>query len=328
MGKVASFLVLGAIVLAVLISRKKAPAPEPVPEPAPEPAPAPEIPLGPVPASGSFPPINVEKVRDPPFYELNSIALDKSGNVYVTDLSGYLYTIEISTGKTTSAYIVNNQQDRLLAVALDKNNNKYVAFSNMYDNNTSVYKFDAKNNPEILFTIPQYCATLNLAAHIDAKGKTILYAADAALDGVYKFDFTKSNAVLMNVNTPLSYPTCVAIDKDGIIYVADGSNLVQVVDPITGDAKSLKILNKSYLSYVSSVDVDSLKNVYVLDLLNNILKIDDKGNVLKLGTSANPPFQQISELTVDEDGNVYIIVNYPKHLVCRIDAITGLVTNI
>ena len=132
------------------------------------------------------------------------------------------------------------------------------------------------------------------------------------------------------------YPSGVAVDSAGNVYVADSSNYtIRKITP-SGVVSTLAGLAGSYSSadgtgsaarfrHPQSVAVDGAGNVYVADTDNNtIRKITPAGVVSTLaglagsfgsadGTGSGARFYDPSSVAVDSAGNVYVADSGKRH---------------
>ena len=143
------------------------------------------------------------------------------------------------------------------------------------------------------------------------------------------------------------YPSGVAVDGSGNVYVADGGNhkirKISSAGTVTtlagngmaGDSNGTG--SNASFNYPSAVAVDTLGNVYVADLGNHkIRKITSAGVVTTLagsgsqgsanGTGASASFYSPYGLAVDTSGNVYVADSF-NHKIRKITS-AGVVTTL
>ena len=237
------------------------------------------------------------------FYGPQGITVDGLGNVYVSeyynelirkiDPSGVVNTLAGKTLTAGSAYGTGTNATfyHPVAVAVDNNGNIYVA------------DFDNK-----------------IIRKISTSGEVNTWAGQAGVAG--SNDGPGSTATFRG-------PEGIAVDKDGNVYVADGSNhLIRKISPagivstIAGKAMTPGtddgIGANATFNGPHGLAVDKDGNVYVADFNTHLIrKILPSGLVTTLagkkgvsgaddGIGSNATFFYPSDLTVDNEGNVYV----------------------
>lgn len=247
-------------------------------------------------------PINAE------FYGPQDVAIDGAGNIYVADTqNGRIRQISPSTGLITTyagggttattppkgvlangdnGYATSAALQAPMALAIDSTGNVYVVENAVSD----IRKVDTKG---IITTV--------------------------AGNGTAGFGGDGSTAT----NAQMNFPTGLAIDSSGNIYVADSVNLR--VRKISGGNMSTVAGNgvmnyggdngsalKAQMNTPQGAAVDAAGNLYVADTNNHeVRKIDTKGNITALigngtaGSGANQ-LNGPQAVAVDAAGNVYI----------------------
>ena len=248
------------------------------------------------------------------------------------------------------------------SIAIDANSNIYVADTG----NSLIRKIDAGGNVTTLAGSSSQGSTngqgtaasfaLPNGIAIDASGN--LYVADSGNNEIRKIDTGGNVTTLAGSGTSgagngqgtaasFKFPTAVATDASGNVYVADTfNNEIRKIDAsgnVTTLAGSGTQGSANGLGTAASfnkprgVTVDASGIVYVADSSNNLIRrIDTSGNVTTLagagaqgaangqGTAAsfNTPFG----LTVDASGNIYV-ADTSSNLIRKIDA-SGNVTTL
>jgi len=254
------------------------------------------------------------------FYNPVGVAVDSSGNIYVTDKGNDRIQKFDSNGKYItqwSSYYNNWKFNRPTGIAIDSEGNIYVANSW----NKSIVKMNSKGG-----FITQW------GSEVIGDGKAFSpygIAIDSS-DNVYVVDVLDSNSRIVKFNSNGYYLTQfgswghgngefnglshIAVDSLDNIYVADyNNNRIQKFD---SDGNFLS----SWGSYGSNsgqfynpvgVAVDSSGSVYVVDKYNyRIQKFDNSGNYLiQWGShgSYNGQFNVPSGIAVDSSGYVYVV---------------------
>lgn len=248
------------------------------------------------------------------------------------------------------------------SIAIDANANIYVADTG----NSLIRKIDASGNVTTLAgsssqgstnglgTAASFALPNGIAA--DASGN--VYVADSGNNEIRKIDTsgnvttfagsgTSGSANGLGVAASFNFPTAVAVDASGNVYVADTFNHeIRKITPsgnVTTLAGSGTQGSANGLGTAASfntprgITVDASGIVYVADSNNNLIRrIDTSGNVTTLagagakgtangqGTAAsfNNPFG----VTVDTSGNLYV-ADTSNNLIRKIDA-SGNVTTL
>jgi DNA-binding beta-propeller fold protein YncE len=196
-----------------------------------------------------------------------AIALDKAGNVYVSD--EWYNRISIFTkdgdwvGKWGTAGAGDGQLNRPSGLAFDPNDNLYVvdSLNNRVQKFTKdgkfISKFGTAGSGDGAFNMPWGIA-------VDAAGQ--VYVTDWRNDRVQKF--TADGRFMMQFGTSgsgdgeLSRPTGIAVDKDEVVYVADWRNeRVQVFDA-DGDFVT-KLLGEATISRWAREKLDASPEMWV-----------------------------------------------------------------
>lgn len=117
--------------------------------------------------------------------------------------------------------------------------------------------------------------------------------------------FTNGPALSASFNSPLG----VAIDRNGVLYVADGS---VVVNGLPGTGYIRRIGTDGAVSTFATIgraaqDVvtDTSGNVYDLDIDDTLYKVTPAGIVTPLATGLSNPIS----LDIDNNGNIYVTYN-------------------
>ncbi|MGB9124498.1 MAG: HYR domain-containing protein, partial [Nitrosotalea sp.] len=244
------------------------------------------------------------------------VAIDPSGNVYVTDLGNTRVEKFDSNGNFLSAFggkgSANGQFHSPVGIAI-ANGFIYV----VDNNNDNVQKFDltgkfitswggkGTNNGTLL--LPKGIA-------VDSTGN--VYVADTGNNRIEKFD--SSGNFLLNIGQSglddgqFLSATDVATDSQGNIYVTDSGG--NKIEKFTGDGVFLNTFSVSTgatLQHPFGISVDKSGNIFVADNGNNrIVELDTTGTPVTTwgsqGTGADF-FDNPLGTAVDSNGNVFVV---------------------
>ena len=240
----------------------------------------------------------------------SGVAVDSSGNLYIADTANYV--IRKVAGTTISTYAGNNslgrggtgdhgpatsaQLDTPIGLALDAAGNLYIADSG---NNAIRIVTKATGNITTL-SVGSFNLKSPKGVAVDAAGN--VYIADTNNCRVLKVEtvgsITKTTTVAGNssvgfsgdggpaTSAQLNYPSSVALDAAGNIYIADTNNQrIRMVSGATGTIATVAgngrsgfagdggSATSSQLSFPRVVLVDAAGNIYVSDAQNNVIRL-------------------------------------------------------
>jgi len=244
------------------------------------------------------------------------LALDSTGNVYVTDYGNRRIQKFDGDGNFLHTWGIkgsgNGQFQVPAGIAIGKD------FVYVVDNELNrVQKFDtsgkyitqwgSKGTEPDQFLLPQ-----NIA--VDSNGD--VYVADTGNSRIQKFSsdgkFLLSWGSSGLGNGQFLNPRGVVADSQGSVYVSDsGNNRIQKFTLDGVFLKSFDVSSGNSLRYPQGLDVDSSGNIYVADTGNNrVVKIDKDGNSLTSWGSqgkTNGNFNNPKDAVVDSTGNVFVV---------------------
>ena len=294
--------------------------------------------------------------------QVRGIAIDRAGNIYIAqnttnvirkvDTAGNISTI---AGNGTAGYTGDNgpalqaEVNRPSGLAIDAAGNLYIADSG----NNAIRKIDASGN---ITTIAGGSsgssgdgglatqAKFNQPNGVAVDGAGNIYIADTGNHKIRKIDASTGNINTVAGSPSFGYtgdgraatsatlnsPQGVAVDSNGVIYIADtNNNVVRKVDTdgnistvagtgtagFSGDGGAATSAELNHPYYVA---VDTVGNLYIADSFNNeVRKVDGSGNIKAFagtGTSGSPTSGAVAasssigtpfEMAFDSSGNFY-----------------------
>jgi len=280
------------------------------------------------------------------------VAVDSFGNIYVADTGNHLIRkispkgdVITLAGSGTASFADRNgeaaQFNNPTGVAVDSFGNIYVADKNNHrirkitpEGGVSTFAgrtrgFANGTGREAQFKYPYGVA-------VDSSGN--IYVADFSNHQIRKISSERAVSTLAGSVTPgsengvgdsaqFNYPTGVAVDSSGNIYVAGNSNHLirkisseRAVITLAGSTRGFAdgIGTKVQFDNPTGVAVDSSGNIYVADKDNHrIRKISPKGVVSTLagrtrgdanGTGTAAQFNHPQGVAVDTLGNIYVAI--------------------
>ncbi|QUR69759.1 protein kinase [Mycobacterium spongiae] len=246
-----------------------------------------------------------------PFGELtipDGIAVDKAGNVYVTDdgTNRVLRLAARANAPTELPFTGVTDPDGL---TVDDNDNVYLADGGL-DGSPKVLKLLAGSNTQV--KVPLTGLTNPWDVAVDTKDN--VYVSDG-VNRVLMLEAGSNNQVKVPF-TGLNGPYGVTVDNIGSVYVTDGGN-DRVLKLAAGSNNQVE-LPFTDLDVPKGVAVDTNGNVYITDSRNN--------RVLKLpvgsSTQIELPFTGLNgpeAVAVDTNGNVYV-ADIDNHRVLKLPA--------
>ncbi|MBV7329405.1 hypothetical protein KFU94_14375 [Chloroflexi bacterium TSY] len=315
------------------------------------------------------------------------VAVDSHGNLYIADNGSYrIRKVDATTGIITTVAgtgrrghsgdhgpALNAQLDYFSDIEIDDSGNLFIV------GGYRIRKVDAAT--DIINTIAGtgkagYSGDGGLAIHAQLAGFSHiavgnngdLFIADDGNERIRKVDAT--TGIITTVagtgvrgysgdhgpatNAQFSYPTDVALDSSGNLFIADHHNSrVRRVDAVTGIITTIAgngelghggdngLATKALFNRPTSLAIDGRGDLYISDQFNNrICKVDmttgivttivgsgKKGHGGDNGPAIGATLHWPSNIAVDSSGNLWI-ADSPNKRVRKVDATTGLITTV
>ena len=287
------------------------------------------------------------------------VAVDGAGNLYIADSGrGRVFKVD-STGTITTVAGGLALEDRIgrpTSVAVDNAGNLYIAES-LYNR---IFKVDSTGTIATVVSASAQ-ARLRYPTGVAVDNADNLYIADRNNHRILKIDSTGTITTFAGteergfggdggpaVQARLRYPTGVAVDGAGNLYIADQNNhrlrkvdSTGTIDTVAGTGESgfggdNGAAAAAQLSYPSGVAVDGAGNLYIADSGNHrIRRVDSTGTITtvagtgKYGFGGNGGLAVQAQLNypagvaVDGAGNLYI-ADSGNHSIRKVD-VTGTI---
>ena len=241
-----------------------------------------------------------------------SVAVDINGDAVLSDNdNSMIRKVDHATGHVENLLELDLEvDDKLYSVAVSQSNSSIVYYSTV----SQVWKLDAATGTSTELGLLGLTITTSF-------GGILWLAADGA-DNIVVSDQLSNLVLRINATTdlvedigtaadpPFNSPKGVAIDSQGLIYVADYYNndirIIHINGSVTGQAAKGTPMLTSPVAVAVSTEFD----IYFLNWeYNYVVKIEASSGLLSiLGQSAKPAWSIGSNagIAVDTEGNVYV----------------------
>ena len=264
------------------------------------------------------------------FFQPRGIALDSSGNVYVTDPTGgtpgQLQKFDANGTFLTRIGANNDNPNGFIAafrITVDSSGNVYATDGSADKNTNLVKKFHSDGTLEFAFGTRgsgsgQFAAPGPAGVAVDSTGN--IYVADPGNNRVQKFSsahvFDSVIGSSGSGDGQFSNPVGISIDSADNLYVADsGNNRIQKFNSAgTFVAKwGTNGTGNGEFSAPNGVDVDGAGQIYVADTGNNRVQLLSPSGafVEAVGSagSANGQFQGPEDVAVNSAGTLFYVAD-------------------
>jgi streptogramin lyase len=251
--------------------------------------------------------LQVYNTSNPSILTTYGVAVDASGNVYMSDYFGNRVVKVDANNNLLWAYNYTYAS----AVALDSRGNTYVG------GRAHVVKLDATSN-SVQFVFNTSNPPLGSLIRMTLDSSDNLYINDNANRRVVKLDPNNNLLSVYNTsNPPLSGPGGVTVDASGNLYIADLSNHRVVKIDQSNNILMIWSLNASFGAFgPSDVTLDSSGNLFITDALTSrVLKMDVNNNVLVVYNTTSPKLYLPYGVKLGTNGNIYIADSYNNRVV-------------
>ncbi|KMQ71098.1 T9SS type A sorting domain-containing protein [Chryseobacterium koreense] len=204
-----------------------------------------------------------------PFTYATDIAQDTSGNLYICDSTDDLIMKIDSHNKTT---VISAGNGKPGAIALDSNNNLYVAYDSPGTNGGKVFKMNTDGSNPVLFSSPNVAIT-----KMKFIGINLWYVSPALQNKLGRIDIANGSLGAANLPTNVSGAEDFTFDNQGNSYYVFANN-----------PKILKI-NNIFTSYsesnttgtnITCIDYCPNLNALVVGGMSDIVLMDTSGTMI------------------------------------------------
>ncbi len=242
------------------------------------------------------------------------VAVGPTGIVYVTD-TVQRKVFAIDPAAKTVAFVGSEGQGKVtkpIGVAVDDDGKVFVADASL----NRIFGFDADGN--LLIAIGHEGELENPSGLAIDRQRKLLYAADSKKHKVFCYSSVDGQALREigdrgTEEGKFNFPTNLAVDREGRLYVADTMNFrVQVFDAEGKFVKAIGSLGDGpgSLARPKGVGVDSEGHIYVVDSnFNNFQIFDDQGRVLLfvgIGGRAAGEFLLPAGMFIDAQDRIFV----------------------
>jgi hypothetical protein len=259
----------------------------------------------------------------------NSLAVDGSGNVFVTGYSGGHYATIKYNSSGDSLWVARYFGGYASAIAIDNSGNVYV--TGLGGGTGFLYSTIKYNSSGIQQWVNGYQGQLTGNWHlpslaVDGSGNVYVIGRTSSDYATIKYNSSGDSQWVAKYNGPGNgddYPYSIAVDGSGNVYVTGSSpgsgtssDYATIKYNSSGDSIWVARYNGSSSSYdgASSIAVDGLGNVYVtgssFNGTNNdfaTIKYNSSGDSVWVARYDEPGYNDLAyKIAVDGSGNVYV----------------------
>jgi len=222
----------------------------------------------------------------------SNMAIDASGNVYVTNYTNNTISKYNSSGTYLSTFGSGAVMSAPVGIVFDSSGNAYVLNTSSAGNGT-VYKYNSSGVYQSTII-----SGLNQALGIDIDASNNIYIADAGANTVKKYS-TSGTLILSLPTTNLSAPSGVTVDGAGNIYTLNftAGNITKYNSAGTFQSTLITGFSGPY-----AITTDGAGNIYVADSGNNLVKVYNAAGTFVTSVAVTNP----EGLVVDNSGDLFV----------------------
>jgi sugar lactone lactonase YvrE len=227
-----------------------------------------------------------------------SLAVDSSGNVYITDTgNGRVLKETLSGGSFTQSVVASSTPS--YGVALDGAGDLYIS-----DPSESSVLMETLSGGS--YTQTTLVSGLSTPEGIAVDGAGNVYIADTANNRVLMETLSGGSYTQTTIGIELKSPQGVAVDSSGNVYIADSSNNRVLKETLSGGSYTQTTIGRG-LSNPEGVTVDGAGNVYVADTGNSRVLLEAySSGAYTQSVLLSSGLDGVSSVALDGKGNLYI----------------------
>jgi DNA-binding beta-propeller fold protein YncE len=215
---------------------------------------------------------STQSALSPNVYAPSGLAIDGSGNLYVSDISGYkVYKFPKSGSYTSETTLVSDSNSYLECIAVDSSGDLFLYKSNSGGNN--IYEYTAASNYTTSLQVGGSSYSFNNPAGMAVDSSGNLFIADAGAQTIYKATAASSYASLTPVLTSLTNLSGLAFDSSDNLYFGNtaGSGVQEYF--ASSSYSTYTSLGVGALNTPMGMTVSSAGNLFVVDYNKSLSEV-------------------------------------------------------